>query len=99
MTSRTGIGGFPPPPVALEFLAPVCDTGVARQPPADWPAPDAPALRVVDACLRVGEKGDEVGQVADEEANRPCALHLQRFDGLEDARFLGDGEVCERRRE
>ena len=79
MTSRTWIGGLPPLPVALELLAPVGDAGVARQPPADRPAPDAPALRVVDARLRVGEKGDEVGQVADEEADRARALRRQRL--------------------
>src|SRR5437899_1071583 len=90
ITSRTRVCSLSSPPVALELLAAVCNARVVRQHPADRPAPDAPALRVVHACLRIGAKGDEVRQIPDEETNRACALRLKAFDGLENARLLGE---------
>src|SRR5690348_13512535 len=84
--------GPPPPapttitsrtPVALEFLVAVQPGRVAREPMA--------------ARRRIREERDQLLEVADEEADRPRALHGQALERREHLRLLGSAELGERR--
>src|SRR6266511_282993 len=72
--------------VALELRPPVGRARVMGELPAD--------LR-----LRVGEEGNESGQVSGEEADRNGLGVGQRLEAAEDLALLREGEVGERRLE